>query len=339
VRAGFGARASAVTGAWFLAAVVIGAPAVSLIGGFYVADLTGAGTAVAASVGLAMFAAVLAANAFGLRVSSGLQLGLSAVLVAVVAVAIASVVPAHGGEHWTPFAPHGWWAVGSAANVLMWLFVGWEAVAQLAGDLRDLPRSMRLAFVVVTVLYLGLAVATIVVGAPRSRVPLADLLAVGFGRAGRDATAVLAIALTMGTMNVYLGGAAKLAAALAGEGALPAWFAGDARRSVPRRPLAVLALVGGALLVALAAGLGSTDGLVRATSACFVAVYLLALSAAVRILRGRERAAAIVALAAMVVVAAFSAAYALVPACVGLASFALYSKTSTRNPCVMPTRS
>ena len=48
VREGFGEAAAAVTGGCFLAAVVIGAPAVSLIGGYYVADLTGSGTAVAA---------------------------------------------------------------------------------------------------------------------------------------------------------------------------------------------------------------------------------------------------------------------------------------------------
>src|SRR5919106_391071 len=88
------------------------------------------------------------------------------------------------------------------------------------------------AYVVITVLYVGLAVATIVTAATRdSRVPLADLMAVGFGSAGRHATAVLAIALTMGTMNIYTGAAAKLAAALAQERALPAWFGGDAERS------------------------------------------------------------------------------------------------------------
>ena len=43
VREGFGDAAAAVTGGWFLAAVMIGAPAVSLIGGYYVADLTGSG--------------------------------------------------------------------------------------------------------------------------------------------------------------------------------------------------------------------------------------------------------------------------------------------------------
>ena len=138
------------TGCWFLVAVMIGAPAVSLIGGYYVADLTGSGTTVATIVGLAMFGTVLVANLFGLRISSGFQLALSSVLVVVMAAAISTALPSRAGNNWTPFAPHGWWAVGTAANILVWLFVGWEAVAQLAGDFRrpaiDLPRAMALAF-------------------------------------------------------------------------------------------------------------------------------------------------------------------------------------------------
>ena len=233
VREGLGATAAAVTGSWFLVAVMIGAPAVSLIGGYYVADLTGSGKTVATIVGLAMFATVLVANLFGLRISSGFQLALSSVLVVVMAAAISVALPSRAGDNWTPFAPHGWWAVGTAANILVWLFVGWEAVAQLAGDFRrpevDLPRAMALAFGVVTVIYIGLAVATIgVTGGTDSKVPLADLIAVGFGRAGRDATAVLAVALTMGTMNVYLGGAAKLdGLARRTSATLPPWLGGD----------------------------------------------------------------------------------------------------------------
>src|SRR6478752_9657081 len=38
VREGFGDAAAAVTGGWFLGAVMLGGPAVSLIGGYYVAD-------------------------------------------------------------------------------------------------------------------------------------------------------------------------------------------------------------------------------------------------------------------------------------------------------------
>ena len=328
VREGFGESAAAVTGAWFVTAVIIGAPAVSLIGGYYVADLTGAGTTAAVAVGLAMFGVVLAANAFGLRVSSGFQLGLSAVLVAVVAVAVGVALPSRAGDNWTPFVPHGWWAVGSAANILMWLFIGWEAMAQLAGEFpspaKQLPRAMGLAFGVIAALYIGLAVATITVTADTSsKVPLADLIAVGFGRAGRDATAVLAIALTMGTMNVYMGGSARLAAALAQEGALPRWLGGDAHRSVPRRPLIVLAVLSSVLLLALAAGVSSTTDLIRATSACFIAVYVLALASAVRILSGRVRTAATVALALVTVVAVFSSTFLLVPAAAAIVSLGL----------------
>ncbi len=328
VRAGFGDTAAAVTGGWFLGAVMLGAPAVSLIGGYYVADLTGSDTAVAATVGLAMFLVVLVANVFGLRVSSGFQLGLSSVLIVVMTIAITVALPSRGGDHWTPFAPHGWWAVGTAANLLVWLFLGWEAGAQLAGEFRrpeiELPRAIALAFGVVTVLYIGLAVATIgVTVGTDSRVPLADLVSVGFGRAGRDATAVLAVALTMGTMNVYLGVAAKLAASLAQAGDLPAWLAGDAQRSVPRRPLVVIAAVAIVIFGGLLAGISSTEDLVRATSALFIAVYVLATLSAVRILGGATRAAALAALVLTLVLAMFSAQFLVVPAIVAAGSVAL----------------
>jgi amino acid efflux transporter len=330
VREGLGDAAAAVTGVWFLAAVLLGAPAVALIGGYYVADITGSGPTVAVVVGLVMFALVLLANLLGLRVSAGLQLALSSVLIVVIAVAIVVALPARGGEHWTPFAPHGWWAVGTAANLLVWLFVGWEAVAQLAGDFRrptsDLPRAIGLAFGVVTVLYVGLAVTTIGVSVgTNSRVPLADLIAVGFGRAGRDATAVLAVALTMGTMNVYLAGAARLAAALAESGALPRWLATGAGASTPRRPLWLIAAVGITLLAGLVVGIGSASGLVRATSALFVAVYALALLSAVRILNGRVRLAAVIALAAALALAAFSGWFLLTPVAMAAAALLLRS--------------
>ena len=318
VRAGFGEPAAAVTGGWFLTAVLLGAPAVSVIGGYYVADLTGSGHGVAAAAGLAMFAAVLAANALGLRLSSRFQLLLAGLLTLVIAVAVAVALPAHAGDNWTPFAPHGWWAVGTAANVLVWLFVGWEAVAQLAGDFRDpprqLPRAMAVAFGAVTVLYVGLAVATVGVSSGGSRVPLADLIAVGFDGGGRTVTAVLAVALTMGTMNVYVGGTAKLAASLSESGALPGWLAGDAHRSIPRRPLLAVAVLATPVLVALAAGGGSADVLVRATSACFIAVYVAATASAVRILDGRARASAVAAFLLVCVLAVFSGWYATVPA-------------------------
>ncbi|HEV2591331.1 MAG TPA: amino acid permease [Gaiellaceae bacterium] len=328
VQEGFGATAAAITGNAFMTAVAFGGPAVSLIGGFYVADLTGSGTTVAVAVAVGIITLVYGANWLGLRVSSSFQLAFAAVLVGVVALAIGVALPSRATHNWAPFAPHGWWAVGTAASILVWMFVGWEAMAQLAGDFRDpardLPRAMTLAFVIVTVLYVGLAAATIAVTAGSgSRVPLADLISVGFGRAGRDATAVLAVALTMGTMNVYTGSMAKLAAALARDRALPGWLGGDAHRSIPRRPLAVMYVEHLLLLAVLAAGGASASTFVRATSACFVLVYVLALASAARITTGGVRVCAGVALVLIVAVGAFSGWYLLVPAATALLTAAL----------------
>src|SRR6266576_2794806 len=335
VRDGLGNTAGALTGVWFLAAGVFGGPAVALIGGYYVADLTGSGTRVAVAVALATYAVVFAANALGLRLSSGFQLVLSAVLVGVVSVAVAAALPTRATDNWTPFAPHGWWAVGTAANILMWLFIGWEAMAQLAGEFRDparqLPRAMALAFAVITVLYAGLAVATVVTRAGGSRVPLADLMAVGFGGAGRYASAVLAVTLTMGTMNVYTGSVAKLAAALALDGTLPGWIGGDAHRSIPRRPLVALGMLAVVFLAALAVGISSTSDLIRAASACFIVVYVFALASAARLLTGSLRAAAALSLALVCAVAVFSAAYLAVPAGAALVVLGVRSAGARRS--------
>src|ERR687888_99328 len=275
----------------------------------YVAHLVGGGKPVAVLAAAAMLAAALGANAGGLRLSASVQLGLAALLAAVLLVAIVAALPAAQASHWTPFAPHGWVAIGTAANLLMLSFVGWEAVAHLAGEfadpLRQLPRAMVAAFAVIAVLYLGLAVATIAVlgAAASSNVPLADLMESGLGRPGRIATAAAAVLLTMGPINVYIAGASKLAGAMAEDSAMPAWMAPQ------RAPLAAIAAVTATILVLLAIGLADVEPLVRACSTCFVAVYVTATAAGARLLTGRLRAIAALSFALVVAVLAFSGAY------------------------------
>jgi amino acid efflux transporter len=321
-RAAFGPRVGAITGWWFLAGVILGAPAVALIGGFYVAELLDAGREGAVAGAAGMMAAVMAANAAGLKATARLQLSLAAVLAALLLVAIVTALPESRAEHWTPFAPHGLAAVGTAASLLMLSFIGWEAVSHLAGELRDparqLPRAIFAALGVVIVLYLGLAVVTVgVLGtAAPSNVPIADLMAAGLGSTGRTITAALAVLLTMGTMNAYVAAATKLAGALADEGSAPAALAR------PSRALALFATVGALLLAPLGAGLLSLEALVQATSASFVAVYVTATAAGVRLLDGAARRAAGVAFVAVVVVLAFSGPFLLVPA--GVAAAVLF---------------
>jgi amino acid efflux transporter len=318
VRAAYGRAPSAATGWCFLAGVVAGAPSVALIGGFYVGHLLGGGRAVAVVTAAAMMAAVLGANAHGLRVTATMQLGLAAALAGLLLVAVITALPSAHAGNWTPFAPHGWLAIGSAANLLMLSFVGWEAVSHLAGDFadpgRDLPRAMLAAFAVVAVLYLGLAVTTVAVlgGATGSNVPLADLMQRGLGEPGRVATAAVAVLLTTGAMNAYVAGAGRLAGALAHEGAMPRWMAR------PGPPLAAFAITGTLILTLLATGVAGVEPFIRAASACFVAVYVAATAAGTRLLAGRVRAAAALSLSLVTVVLAFSSPYLAAPVAAAL---------------------
>ncbi|MEU7875875.1 amino acid permease [Dactylosporangium sp. NPDC049140] len=311
-RRAFGPRAAAVVGWSFYFAIPVGAPAAALFGGAYVAAALGGGTTTTVATAAGLMLVVTAGNLGGVRVSGRLQLGLAALLVALLLTATITALPHARAANLHPFAPHGWWAIGPAAAVLVWGFAGWEAVTSLAADFRhpgrDLPRATAIALVVVAVLYLGIAAASVLVLGPglaadpkAGGAPLAELLAIGVGGQVRTIAAGAAVLLTLGTMNAYYAGAAKLGAALGRDGALPAWFGrGAAPGAVPRRSLLVVAALGAVSLVVVTGTGTGTRALVLLTSGSFVLVYLLGSAAAVKLLRRGARACAIAALVSSV---------------------------------------
>jgi amino acid efflux transporter len=331
VRYAFGARASAVVGWCFYFAVPVGAPAAALFAGAYTASVLGGGQVTATATAFGLMAVVTAANMGGLRVSGRLQLGLAGLLVTLLLVTTVTSLPQARLSNLTPFAPHGWFAVASAAALLVWSFAGWEAITHLAADFRrparDLPRAAAIAVVVVGVLYLGVAGATVLVlgaAASDSSAPLADLLAIGVGGPARVLAALAAVLLTLGTMNAYYAGAAKLGAALGRDGALPGWLAvGSQAGEVPRRSLAVVSGTAALALAAVtAAGVGVRP-LVLLTTGCFVLVYALGTAAAIRLLPAGSaaRRMAFVALIAVAALLAATGGYLLWP--LALAAVAL----------------
>jgi amino acid efflux transporter len=315
--AGLGRRAGAVAGWCFLAGVVCGAPIVCLIGAGYVAELTGGGQLMRALLAGGLLLAVLGLALGGVRASTLIQLVLVALLIVVVVIAVAGSAPSAHAANWTPFAPHGWPAIGRAASTLMLSFVGWEAVAPLtvrfADPSRQLPRVTGIAFGVTTALYLGLAVATIG-GLGRGAgtdVPLAALLQLAMGPAGRAAAAGAALVLTLGTTNAYLSGASEMIMQMwcstGRKDTLRPRSTGRKDTLRPRRRpfLLVIAAVGLALIVAYALHLVSTTALVTLPTTMFLTVYLCCTASAARILVGPARLAAWPALIAVAGVLAF----------------------------------
>ncbi|MFG2042231.1 APC family permease [Dactylosporangium sp. NPDC048998] len=243
----FGPDARTIVGWWFYAAVPLAAAAAALLGGQYVAAALGAGPYTATAVAAAILALVIAANAAGIRLSGRVQLGLIGVLLTLLTISLAAAARHLHLANFTPFNPHGFAAVARATAVLFVGVAGWEACATLTDAVhrphRTLPCVTAATLVVIGVVYLGLATATIgTLGhvAAETGVPLYAVVRSGLGPAAPPVVAAIALLLTVGAGNTYLAGAARSGATLAAAGDLPSWLAHHTN-GVARRSLAVQA--------------------------------------------------------------------------------------------------
>jgi amino acid efflux transporter len=120
------------------------------------------------------------------------------------------------------------------------------------------------------------------------------------GQAGRTVAAVAALVLTAGSVNAYLSGATEMLRELA------AGSRGPARRTTrPAVFLGFIAVTGLAVIGLSATGLADIAVLVSVPTTMFVCVYLSCTAAAVRLLGGRARLGAMVAVMAVVAILAF----------------------------------
>lgn len=297
-RLAFGGRAAAVVGWCFYFGILPGAPAAALFGGAYVEAAFGGGTRVTVLAGLGLLVAAVGSNLLGIRIAGRVQLAVAGVLVGFLLLAAVLSLPSADLDNLTPFAPHGLTAVGPAAALLVWSFVGWEAITHLTGEFRrparDIPRATAAAVVIVGVIYLAVAGAVVLVLGPAaadSAAPLGELFAVGLGADARLVAAVVAVFLTFGVMNAYLAGAAKLGSALARDGALPLWLSrGSSVGEIPRRSLVLIGVLAlGVMGIAIAVSL-DLETMVLLTTGAFVTVYAVGIAAALRLLPRGGRA-------------------------------------------------
>jgi amino acid efflux transporter len=170
-----------------------------------------------------------------------------------------------------------------------------------------------IALAVTSVLYLGLAIATVsVLGAGAGiSAPLAALLRDAAGPAGTVAAAVAAVVLTLGAVNAYVTGAAEMAVELT-RSADTSGAPGPVTRPAPRF-LAVIAVFGLALIALYGLGLASPAALVAIPTTLFLAVYLGCMTSAVRVLRGPARLAAVPATVIVAVVLGYCGLALLAP--------------------------
>jgi amino acid efflux transporter len=296
LRRAFGPLPARATGYLFFFGVGLGPMLVGWFGAGYVCALLPALLPVRPLIAVLLLAFPLAVNWFGVRVSSAVQLVLTAALLAVVLGVVTAALPQMRPTNWRPFLPRGWAGVAVGVSLNVWAFAGWEAVTHLAGEFRrprvTIPAATAVALCVTGGAYLALQAVTVSVlgaGAGTSDVALLEIVDRAWGSFAAPATSSVAVLVVLGVLSSYLAAFAKLGAALGRDGDLPRWLSQGAEDgTVPRRGLAAVAALSLLYFAALAATGFDAEPFVLAQTACNVLVYAGGMVAAVRLLpRGR----------------------------------------------------
>jgi basic amino acid/polyamine antiporter, APA family len=135
-------------------------------------------------------------------------------------------------ENWTPFAPNGYTGVLSAAAIIFFAYIGFDAVSTAAEESRNPKRDMPIAIiaslVVCTIIYIGVAI--VLTGMlPWTQLGTAEPLATAFAGLGmRWPTLIISLGAVFATTSVLLVfqlGQPRIFFSMARDGLLPAWAA------------------------------------------------------------------------------------------------------------------
>src|SRR5207253_3929036 len=167
-------------------------------------------------------------NYRGIVVSSRVQLAVIVAIVGLLITAVVASAPSVNSTNFTPFFPNGYVPIGVAAALIFWSYLGYENVSNVAEEFknpeRDFHRSIILSVVVISALYLSVAIATVgtrAYTAGGSVAPFAAILSNALGVYGSVSTGVLAVFIIFGTVNAYTTGMSRVIYSLAREGGLP----------------------------------------------------------------------------------------------------------------------
>ncbi|WCN38470.1 L-methionine/branched-chain amino acid transporter [Aneurinibacillus uraniidurans] len=288
----FGERAGTLVGWFFLASVPIGAPVASLTGAGYLTTAFGWGEGAKIGIAIAMLVVSLLINYQGMKVAGPVQIAVVIAIAVVLVLAVIGAVPHIEAVHFTPFMPHGWMSVGQAAAILFWCFIGWEAVSHMSEEFvdpqREAIKGVTIAALIVGLLYVATAIATVGThsyGKPGAEASLVLVISGLLGRSGAAVVGIVGVFICIATVIAYTGAAARLAYALAREDQAPRWLARLSRHQTPVGGLLFLAICFVLVMGLYASGVISLTTLIQLPNATFILTYLGGCAAGIRLLK------------------------------------------------------
>jgi basic amino acid/polyamine antiporter, APA family len=168
----------------------------------------------------------------GIRESAGLNTAMVALKLGIIAFFVIVGVFYVKPSNWTPFAPNGFRGISSAAAIIFFAYIGFDAVSTAAEETRnpqrDMPIGMIASLIICTIIYV--LVAIVLTGLlPWTQLGTAEPLATAFSGLGMHWAAGIislgAIFATTSVLVVFQLGQPRIFFSMARDGLLPPWAA------------------------------------------------------------------------------------------------------------------
>lgn len=298
----FGYYAGALSGWFFFIAGSVGQIIVSLTGGTYIAFAFNLPHFYSYIIAGVLLIIAVIGNYIGLQTSGKVQLSLAGltlvILLSTSVLAFPHIDPESIIIHITneSIIP-----IGQSAMLIFWSFFGWEAISSLAPEFKN-PRKQNImkstwgAIVIISVLYLGIALAVIGTGSysigkqtvnqAMNNASIAQVVEKVVGVNGAWATAILAFIICLGTNNAFVASMSRLGYSLSHERLAPSWLDNiNEKYLTPGRAVLLvgtIAVIG--LLLSFIFDIG-LDRLVFIPNSLAIATYVVGTAAGVRLIK------------------------------------------------------
>lgn len=343
-RESLGPGAANAVGWLFILWYVTGAPVVTVIAASYLAyAFPLSRTEIFLIAGLLTLGAFLV-NYRGIVVSSRVQLAVIVAIVGLLITAVVASAPSVNLPNFTPFFPNGYVPIGVSAALIFWSYLGYENVSNVAEEFknpeRDFHRSVLFSVIVIGILYISVAIATVgtkAYAAGGSVAPFAVMLSNALGIYGAVGTAILAVIIIFGTMNAYTTGISRVIYATAKDGGLPRLLDRiNTKTGVPDRSLMLLLGLSWLTLSLFYIFNVDLETELLIPSGAAIIVYIIGSSSGIRLLKakGAKKLFPWISLAISIIMLSFVG----LPIVIALA-FALLGFLYRRRPLVNPSES
>ncbi len=334
VRNSFGFHFGNIVGWFYFVTAAVGQTIVSLTGAYYVSQAFGLSSLTTAVVAILILIIAGAFNYYGVNVSGKVALALSSLLLILLLVAVFVSFSRIQWENFIPFAPNGWFSVGSAITVIFWSFFGWEAICNLAEHFKrpekDLVKASMISAIIIGLLFLGLSLVTIgtaTYGNQESSLsPIGVMMEETIGVGAKTVTAILALIICTGTSNAFVASLTQLGYSLSRDGAFPKFFSKrHVTTHIPRRMVLFIVCFSITGVIVTKALTLTFDDILFIPTSLGVIVYILSMAAGVKLFKRNTLSwwASLTSLILCFLVVPFFRLYIFVPLVV-LAIYAVY---------------